>query len=261
MSPEQGKALEVDPRCDLRSLATVAYEALTGELPVCGGSTEELLDNLRAGRFVGVHQRDANLPEGLDDFFRRAFAARIEDRFSNATEIARAFERAIGDEATREDGRSTRAASSRMRSALTSCQPTIVGVPRRTVAGKHRVRPAIMAIVGFALVLATGAAAGTVSRMSKSLSSATSGRATAGHLQALGGCAQGFVETPGGRCLAVSSGATDDAGAADRTQAAVPPAPAVSAHPAGDRTLPAVRPTIAPAAAPSHRRFDRSAVL
>ena len=261
MSPEQGRALEVDPRCDLWALATVAYEALTSNLPLRGGTSEELLDNLRAGNFVGVHQHDASLPQGLEHFFRCAFATRIEDRFSSATDVARAFELAIGNGATREVHPSTRKTPWRMPSALTSCEPTIVGVPRRAAAGKRRVRPTTMAIVGFALALATGAAAGTVSRMSKSVSPAAS-RAVAGRFGALGGCAQGFVETRGGRCLAVSSGATEDAGAvSDGIQTATPLAP--PATPARSNIEPPSRvtPTSVPAVRRRPRPVDRSAVL
>jgi serine/threonine-protein kinase len=95
MSPEQLGALKVDVRCDLWALATVAYEALTGELPVPGVQTDELLANLAARRFVPVHARDPGLPPGLDAFFARGFARHLEQRFENATEVAQAFQRAI----------------------------------------------------------------------------------------------------------------------------------------------------------------------
>jgi serine/threonine-protein kinase len=96
MSPEHVDGLAPpDPRCDLWALATVVYEALTGELPVPGLDTEELIENLRARRFVPARQRNEALPEGLDAFFERAFAARPEDRFGTPAELAMAFERAI----------------------------------------------------------------------------------------------------------------------------------------------------------------------
>jgi tRNA A-37 threonylcarbamoyl transferase component Bud32 len=88
MSPEQACASKLDSHCDLWALATLAYEALTAELPVPGGSTEELLRNLRARRFVPVHQRNPALPPGLAGFFERAFAPAIEQRFGTASELA-----------------------------------------------------------------------------------------------------------------------------------------------------------------------------
>jgi len=95
MSPEQACASKLDSHCDLWALATVAYEALTAELPVPGVSTEELLRNLRARRLVPVHQRNAALPAGLNAFFERAFAPAIEQRFATASELAEGLEAAL----------------------------------------------------------------------------------------------------------------------------------------------------------------------
>ena len=96
MSPEQAIPLpKLDHRCDLWALATVAYELLTGELPVCGSSTEELLGNVCAGRVVPVHSRDPLLPTELASFFERALSPHIDERFASAPELARAFERAV----------------------------------------------------------------------------------------------------------------------------------------------------------------------
>jgi eukaryotic-like serine/threonine-protein kinase len=99
MSPEQVYPLSrLDHRCDLWALATLAYEGLTGELPVTGTQTEELFRNLAAGRIVPVHERDAALPAELANFFARAFARKIDERFGSASELAHAFERAIVSE-------------------------------------------------------------------------------------------------------------------------------------------------------------------
>jgi serine/threonine protein kinase len=96
MSPEQASpSTKLDHRCDLWALATIAYEALTGELPVAGAFTEELLANLCSGRIVPVHERDPTLPSALAGFFARAFAPQPVDRYASASELARAFEEAI----------------------------------------------------------------------------------------------------------------------------------------------------------------------
>jgi serine/threonine-protein kinase len=97
MSPEQARASsKLDHQCDLWALATVAYEALTGDLPVPGADVEELVSNLCAGRVVPVRDRRPDLPEPLSDFFARAFSGSVEDRFASASELASAFEQAAG---------------------------------------------------------------------------------------------------------------------------------------------------------------------
>ncbi len=95
MSPEQACGAKLDSRADLWALATVAYEALTGDLPLPGAFPDELLRSLHAGRIVPAHERKPELPAGLAEFFRQAFAPRIEHRFSSATQLARAFERSM----------------------------------------------------------------------------------------------------------------------------------------------------------------------
>ncbi len=98
MSPEQARPhCPLDHRCDLWALATVAYEALTTNLPVAGAYVDELFDNLCAGRLVPVHERDPALPPGLRSFFERAFAPNVGDRFSDASELARGFDRAVAE--------------------------------------------------------------------------------------------------------------------------------------------------------------------
>jgi serine/threonine protein kinase len=98
MSPEQASpSSRIDLRCDLWSLAAVAYEALTGELPFRGTTSEELLREACIGTIVPVHDRDPGLPAGLADFFERAFARRSEDRYPTAHAFALAFHEAIGE--------------------------------------------------------------------------------------------------------------------------------------------------------------------
>ena len=105
MSPEQAvPSSRLDHRCDLWALATVAYEALTEELPVAGASIDELLASLCAGRIIPLHERNPSLPAGLGPFFARAFARDPEERYASAIEIAQAFERAIGPAAQGHEG-------------------------------------------------------------------------------------------------------------------------------------------------------------
>jgi len=97
MSPEQARAsAKLDHRCDLWSLATVAYEAICGDLPVDGTDTDEVLKNVCAGRIVPLSRRIGGMPPGLDAFFRRAFADGIGARFQVAGDLAVAFQQAAG---------------------------------------------------------------------------------------------------------------------------------------------------------------------
>ena len=96
MSPEQARATApLDPRCDLWALATIAYEALTCELPVQGVEPDELLKNVCAGRTISVRERNPALPIALDAFFARAFAEHIDARYPSASELAIAFDHAV----------------------------------------------------------------------------------------------------------------------------------------------------------------------
>jgi serine/threonine-protein kinase len=91
MSPEQARAADPDARCDLWALATVAYQALTGDLPVPGATTEEMFANLHAFRVIAVHERAPELSAEFGPFFQRAFAPRMADRHASAAELGAAF--------------------------------------------------------------------------------------------------------------------------------------------------------------------------
>jgi serine/threonine-protein kinase len=92
MSPEQARGSpRLDFRCDLWALATLAYEALSGELPIDGTDTDDMMQNLCAGRTVPLRRRDPQLPAVLEPFFARAFSDAIGARFQSASDLAKAF--------------------------------------------------------------------------------------------------------------------------------------------------------------------------
>jgi serine/threonine-protein kinase len=100
MSPEQARgSAHLDQRCDLWALATILYEAASGELPVEGTNTDRVLQNLCAGRIIPIRSRSSDLPEALEPFFARAFAEDVEARFSAAADLVQAFEEAAGTSA------------------------------------------------------------------------------------------------------------------------------------------------------------------
>ena len=97
MSPEQlGASSRIDHRCDLWALATVAYEALTGELPLPGCHAGELLRSLALRRIVPIHERAPDLPQPLGAFFERAFGENVDGRYPSALGLSYAFDRASG---------------------------------------------------------------------------------------------------------------------------------------------------------------------
>jgi serine/threonine-protein kinase len=96
MSPEQASpSSPADVRCDLWSLATLAYEAMSGDLPIVGANSAELLSNLVSGKVIPIHDRKPDLPAALEGFFTTAFARNIDDRFASAQELAHSLEEAI----------------------------------------------------------------------------------------------------------------------------------------------------------------------
>ena len=80
MSPEQLKGQAVDARSDLYSLATVAFEALTGHKPVPGDSAVEVMSNILRKEPRLVSQFLEGAPPALDAAFTLALAKRPEER-------------------------------------------------------------------------------------------------------------------------------------------------------------------------------------
>jgi serine/threonine-protein kinase len=92
MSPEQARGKQLDHRADVWALSVIAYHMLTGEFPFDGASGEDLLARLVRVEPVPILDRRPDLPQIVGDFFARAFAKRLEDRFQSAIALAGAFE-------------------------------------------------------------------------------------------------------------------------------------------------------------------------
>lgn len=96
MSPEQvqgQKVVDGDP--DRWALATVAYEALTQQLPFDGENFAGLVRNIVACKFTPITEVVPGLPAELDAFFARAFAKDKASRFENVDAMLAAFESAV----------------------------------------------------------------------------------------------------------------------------------------------------------------------
>jgi serine/threonine protein kinase len=104
MSPEQALGYaDLDGRCDLWALATIAYESLTNELPIAGTTVNELINAIRSGHTVPVGQYRPDLPQSVGEFFEKAFAEDVDARFATAAELTRAFDVAFAPELVRDN--------------------------------------------------------------------------------------------------------------------------------------------------------------
>jgi serine/threonine-protein kinase len=102
MSPEQARGQsDLDRRCDLWALASIAYESLTNELPVEGATADELLQSTRAARTVPITQHRSDLPSAVATFFDRTFAENLDARFASSAELAQAFDQSLAGRGAR----------------------------------------------------------------------------------------------------------------------------------------------------------------
>ncbi|HEX4515137.1 MAG TPA: serine/threonine-protein kinase [Polyangiaceae bacterium] len=95
MSPEQMLGHDVDERSDLFSLGVCIYHALTGAFPYPGRSCAEIGCALSTGTFLPPSAYRLGLPRGVDEWFAKAIAVRVEERFTSPSEMLEAFESAI----------------------------------------------------------------------------------------------------------------------------------------------------------------------
>ncbi|HEY8078920.1 MAG TPA: serine/threonine-protein kinase, partial [Labilithrix sp.] len=93
MSPEQARAHgNIDHRTDVWALAVIAYHLLTGRHPFEGATSEDLFFRICRSDATDVREHCEDLPAIASDFFRRAFASRVDERFQSALALAGAFE-------------------------------------------------------------------------------------------------------------------------------------------------------------------------
>jgi cytochrome c-type biogenesis protein CcmH/NrfG len=146
MSPEQLSGEEVDERSDLYSLALVAFNLLTGELPFPAESTQTsmIMRLTEPPRTLAEMKPGVAWPADLEAVMRRALARQPRDRYAT----------------TRDFGRALHAAAGSAPAPTEQVQRTVVVVPprRRELAIAGGVLGALVAIVvAVLLVRGTGA--------------------------------------------------------------------------------------------------------
>jgi tetratricopeptide (TPR) repeat protein len=100
MSPEQaaGEVESLGPATDVYGLGAILFALLTGDPPVEGATTEEVLDRVRRGSIRSPRSLNPNIPRALEAVCLRALATEPKDRYPTALALAEEVEHWLGDE-------------------------------------------------------------------------------------------------------------------------------------------------------------------
>ena len=154
MSPEQAMGETADARSDVWSLAVIAYEALTGEIPFAADTQDEILLRVCNCRATPLRTLIPDAAPELEAVFAQAFSSNAAERFRSANELAAALIPLLPQGPVR------RNIVIRAQPATTKVAPRAPS-PRRTVA---------IALLAAAIVLIVAAAAGLYIKVSSQTS-------------------------------------------------------------------------------------------
>ena len=87
MSPEQAEGGEIGPRADQYSLAALAYELLTGQVPFPGDTVSEVLTALLTREPARPSSVRPGLSAGVDRAILRGLSKKPEDRWPNCQSL------------------------------------------------------------------------------------------------------------------------------------------------------------------------------
>ena len=261
MSPEQARGKTIDHRADVWALAVITYHLLTTQFPFDGKDADDLFKRLVKVQAYPIADHRKDLPPAMTEFFAKAFAKKIDERFQSADELAAALVAAAGNRAPAK--LSLPPPASAATPVVTTAAPRIAakkeeseivaaGVPRRS----DRRGPAVAAVVVLALI---GAIAMGWARFQRT--EQASGLAS--------GAAMNAMETGGATTLTRSE---DVIPPPPDPVTIAPPPPAVAAPPAEPVAAPlpvvedpvAAPPPVAPPPPPPHpakRNVDKSEVF
>lgn len=96
MSPEQISSKEIDARSDIYSTGCILFHLLTGRLPHSGASLMELMQAKlnELPPKINEANKNANVPQGIENVVARSLAVSPDDRFSSMAELKDALTRA-----------------------------------------------------------------------------------------------------------------------------------------------------------------------
>lgn len=95
MAPEQAQGLVTDHRCDIYSLAIVAFEALTGRVPFEGETTGAVLAQHAVAPVPSARSLNPQLPPSVDAALERALEKDPTMRYAAAGQFAEALRRSL----------------------------------------------------------------------------------------------------------------------------------------------------------------------
>jgi tetratricopeptide (TPR) repeat protein/tRNA A-37 threonylcarbamoyl transferase component Bud32 len=110
MSPEQaaGATGSLGRATDVYGLGAILYALLTGEPPVAGATTDELLDGARRGAIRPPRSLNPNVPRALQAVCLKALATDLVDRYPTAEALAAEVEHWLADEPVEAGGETVR---------------------------------------------------------------------------------------------------------------------------------------------------------
>jgi len=155
MSPEQASAKPIDRRADLFCLGSVMYAMCTGRPPFEGGSTADIIQQVRDADPTPVQQINPEIPDWLVVIVARLHAKDPADRYQSAVEVARLLKhrpdggQALEGTATR-PGRSGPDAETAPADATTA---SVVDVARGTTAKQKSPRWLVASLGSLAVLL------------------------------------------------------------------------------------------------------------
>ena len=92
MSPEQAQGIKAEARSDQYSLAVVAYELLSGQVPFEADSTAGLLYKVAHEPLPSIRELRPDLPADVGEVLSRALAKSPDERYATATDFVEALE-------------------------------------------------------------------------------------------------------------------------------------------------------------------------
>lgn len=95
MAPERFSPAQVDARSDIYSLACVLYECLTARYPFPGDTIAQQFEGHLRTPPPRPSSTNPGLPSGLDSVIARGMAKQPGDRYTTATDLARAAQQAL----------------------------------------------------------------------------------------------------------------------------------------------------------------------